>query len=105
MITNMWGKMDLYCGNCYPEKEGKMNLQQKPSGVAYTCPFCKNTFSLKDIEKMFDKLGHLMIAAEKEDELLDIKNISFSIGKCSYKVLDHGERLKITGINARSMIK
>ncbi len=54
---------------------------------------------------MFDKIGDIVIEAERNNEVLDIKNLSFSVGKCNYKVLENGERMKIIGINKGSFVK
>ena len=99
MISNSWGRLDLYCGNNH-EEEVMMQIREKRGDAIYQCPHCKNFFSSKDVEKMLDKIEKIVSDAEKEGESLDIKNLPFTVGKCKYKVLEDEKRLKIKGVNA-----
>ena len=104
MISNMWGKLDLYCGHVH-EKEALMQLQTKRGNIIYQCPYCKNYFSGKDIEKMLDKIEKIIMEAEEDGEMINIKNLSFSVGKCKYKILDNETRLKVKGENLNIYVK
>lgn len=100
MITNLWGRLDLYCNNGH---ENKMELKEKRAGLFYECPCCQNSFSMKNIEKMLDKIDTIVNEAEKDDEILDIKNLSFKVGDCNYKILENGERMKVVGLNRKAI--
>lgn len=100
MISNTWGKLDLYCGAGHTEK---MELKQKRAGIFYECPLCKNSFSMNDIEKFLDKLENIQIEAELNDELLDIKNIKLKVGMCRYQILENNDRIKVMGINEKAV--
>lgn len=101
MITNLWGKLELYCSNEHCEK---MKLVEKRTGIFYECPVCKNSFSLKDIEKLFDKLEDVEREAELNDELLDVKNMTLKIGYCQYKILENGEKIVVSGVNRKALV-
>lgn len=104
MISNLWGRLDLYCGNNH-EEAFLMQIQEKRGDVIYQCPHCKNFFKSKDVEKMLDKIERIIVESEENDEFLDIKNLSFSVGRCKYKILDDGNRLKVKGVNANAFEK
>lgn len=104
MIYNVWGKLEMYCGNEH-DSSIFMEIEQKRSGITYSCPYCKNHFTIKDIEKMLDKVEAIINDAEEENEVLDIKNLSFRVGECKYKVLENGSKLKITGVNERAILE
>lgn len=104
MISNFWGKLDLCCGNEH-EEEVIMQLKEKRGDAVYQCPHCKNFFSSKDVEKMLDKIEKIIMEAEEEGEMLDIKNLSFTVGKCKYKILENEKRLKIKGVNYNVFVK
>ena len=104
MISNSWGKLDLCCGNNH-EEEVLMQIQTKRGDAVYQCPCCKNFFSSKDVEKMLDKIEKIIMEAEEEGEMLDVKNLSFSVGKCKYKILENEKRMKIRGINSNIFLK
>lgn len=101
MITNLWGKLELYCGNGHEEK---MELKEKRAGIFYECPVCQNSFSLKDVEKLFEKIEEVETQADLNDEFLDIKNMSLVVGHCRYKILDNGDKVKISGINKKALV-
>lgn len=100
MITNLWGKLDLYCGNGHEEK---MEMNEKRAGLFYECPCCRNSFSIKDIEKFIDKLEDVMQEADANDEALDIKNVTVKVGQCKYKIAENGERMKVIGVNKKAV--
>ena len=100
MITNLWGKLDLHCGNGHEEK---MELREKRQGMFYECPCCKNSFSIKDIEKLFDKIEDVINEADENDELLDIKNLEIKIGQCKYKIIENDEQMKVVGVNKKAI--
>lgn len=104
MIFNIWDKTDLYCGNNHNE-EIKMELTEKRGGLFYTCPFCSNSFSTKDVEKIFSKIEDVICKAARKNELIDIKNLTFKIDACNYKIIENSERIKIQGTNKRSLLK
>lgn len=101
MITNLWGRLDLFCNNGHDES--KMELKEKRAGLFYECPHCSNSFSMMQIEKMLDKIEAIINEANESDELLDIKNLSFKVGECNYKILENEERMKIIGTNKKSI--
>ena len=104
MITGIWGKLELYCGNHHSDPT-IMELQQKKSDVVYSCACCNNEFSTHDVEKMFDKLSDIIKSSDAEDELLDITNLTFSVGRCKYKVLENDDKVKISGVNLKALTK
>ena len=104
MISGIWGRLELYCGNHHTEPR-IMELQQKKDDVIYSCSCCQNEFSTHDIEKMLDKLSDIIKASDAEDEALDITNLQFSVGRCKYKVLENDEKVKILGVNLRALLK
>lgn len=100
MITQLWGKIELYCEK---DIECKMELNHKKQGIFYECPCCGNSFSLKDIEKLIDKIDDIERDADLKDETLDIKNIKIKIGHCRYKIIDNDDKLKIVGLNTKAV--
>lgn len=100
MISNMWGKLDLYCNNGHEEK---MDIKQKTAGLFYECPCCRNSFSIKDIEKMLDKIEDAIQEADLNNEVLDIKNLTIKIGNCHYKIVENGDRMKVFGLNKKAV--
>lgn len=101
MITNLWGKMDLYCGNVHEEK---MELKDKPKGMFYECPICKNSFSLKDIEKFFDKIEDIEREADLNDEMMDITNTTIKVGHCQYRIAENDKTMKVVGVNKKAIV-
>ena len=104
MISGIWGRLELYCGN-YHTEPSLMTLQQKKSDVVYCCACCKNEFSTQDVEKMLDKLSDIINTSDSENEMLDVTNLKFTVGKCKYQVLENDEKVKISGINIRALTK
>lgn len=104
MISNIWDKTDLYCGNNH-EQEVKMEIAEKRGALLYTCPFCTNSFSIKDVERIFAEIEKVIFKAEEKNESIDIKNLTFKIDSCNYKILENNDRIKIQGINKRSLLK
>ena len=102
MISNVWEKLELYCGNGHEEKAVAMEINQKRSGVVYACPCCENFLTVKDVEKMLDRVADVINSADAENEMLDIKNLSFRVGQCDYRVIDNGAKMKVMGNNRKA---
>lgn len=102
MISNSWGKLELYCGNGHEEK---MELKQKTSGIFYECPCCRNSFSMSNIEKFLDKIEDIVNEAEMNDEMLDVNHMEVKVGFCQYKIKENSEeRMRVVGVNKKSLI-
>ena len=101
MISNLWGRLDLCCNNGH--EETKMELKEKRAGLFYECSCCTNSFSMSNIEKMLDKIDAIVNEAEISDEMLDIKNLSFKVGDCNYKIVENEERMKVIGTNKKAI--
>lgn len=104
MISGIWGRLELYCGNHHAEPS-LMTLQQKKNDVVYGCSCCQNEFSTHDVEKMLDKLSNIIKESDAENEVLDVTNLSFTVGRCKYKVLENDDKIKISGVNLKALTK
>lgn len=111
MITSLWNKTEIYCA--HHDELCLMDLNNSRGVIHYACHesfpenkkdsscLCKNTLSLKDFEKMLDRISEIMLQAELNNEVLNLENVKFSIGQYEYKIFKHDEQIKIAVKNKR----
>lgn len=105
MVTGLWNKIEIYCG--LHEEPVEMKLTERRNTVFYECPksistdssydasLCHNSLPLKDFEKMLDHISKVLYEAEVNNEVPNLKNESFTLGKFLYKIFEHDDKIKI----------
>lgn len=105
MITGLWNDIELYCA--LHDVPVKMELTSKKNAIVYQCAngnidtvkdealLCKGSLPLKSFEKMLDYISKIMYDAALNDEVPNLKNLEFTIGKFKYKVFEHSDKIKV----------
>ena len=111
MITSLWNKTEVYCA--HHEEPQIMDLANSRGIIYYACregfpenkkdnsSLCKNTLSLKDFEKMLDYISDIMLKAELNNEVPNLKNDKFSIGHYEYRIFEHNDKIKVSVKNKK----
>lgn len=118
MITNLWQKVELYCGNRH-EVPVRMDIQQGPTTVFYACPkyheynrepgekACANFLYVNEYEKMLAHISAILIEADKNNEIPNLTGYKWSENGVDFEVFEHiteksKEKIKIKMFNRRA---
>ena len=120
MILNTWNKITLICGNhgddCTHQMQIKQYENDKRDTVFYSCPeyksiygsnhdgrSCNNRLSIKDYERMMEKISDL---ADDGAEIIDIEGAKWTDRGIDYTVLkDDGKGYTVSVLNRKAMAK
>lgn len=104
LITGMWKKIHLVCGNHSEGKYLPMELNSTTQGIAYCCPNDKNVVSTYEYEKMLTHISDMLLAAEENNEYLNLKNYQWTRNEYHFRVLEHTpEQILISVTNRKIM--
>ena len=110
MISGLWETIEVYCDE---HKEAPMILKQHMGAVFYQCPntaaayesgntpACKNDLPLRDFEKLLAHIEKIFYEATLNNEVPNLQNERFNIGRYSYFVFEHKDKIKIAVWNMR----
>lgn len=110
MISGLWEQIEVYCDE---HKEAPMILKQHMGAVFYQCPdttmayangnapTCKNDLPLRDFEKLLAYIENVFYEATLNNEVPNLQNARFKIGRFSYFVFEHKDKIKVTVWNTK----
>lgn len=107
MITSLWNKIELYCGE-HGDDRPPMELELRKGLVYYVCSgnindsisdksrHCGKMISMKEFEKFLEKVTALLDEADLNNEIINLKHQVFHIGQIQYRVFDHdNDKIKV----------
>lgn len=117
MIRGFWQTTTLVCGNHPGRKEVVMTLQQGPKNLFYACPKyhpenrsedenpCANRISLKEFERMLDKIFDVLEKADENGVVMNLANYTWTYRGVDFKVLSHTTKdMKVSALNRRALL-
>jgi len=117
MITNIWDKLVLVCGNHPDDKEEQMWIHEGVPGKSpfYSCPryvsvfrkegskSCNNRFSINEMQQLIKKLEEL-IKDPVSPYNVNLMGYKWTENGIDYEVLKHSsEEIRISVLNRRAM--
>jgi len=117
MIRGFWQTTTLVCANHPGGEEVVMTLQQGPKNLFYACPkyhpenrsegecACANRISLKEFEKMLDRIFAVLEKADESNTVMNLTNYSWKKLMLEYKILSHtSAEMKVQVLNRKVLI-
>ncbi len=116
MIRGQWRSVEVVCGN-HDNDNNILVIQQGPHSLFYACPKyhpdnrktgeapCFNRLNLVEYERMLDHLADILIEAEKNGQVINLKNYSWTKRGVTYTVLHHSnEKMVIRVLNKKALM-
>ena len=113
MISGLWNKVRLVCGNHHDEPQNLIILQTDKDAF-YVCPkynplnrtesdrVCMNRISVQETEKILNILSDKIIEAEDQGQSLNLTHYRFETRVGRYQVLRHTpDELVISAYNKK----
>ena len=110
MISNLWGNIELYCGNQHEEPQ-LMTLQQHGKQLCYMCPKCfkdnradnelpcTNKISANDFEKMLAYIDKILTDSAMNGDEINLTNHQWKKNKLKLRILEHDKKIKVEMLN------
>lgn len=118
MLKGAWKYVKVICGNHGDNNEIDMEIQQGPHSLFYACPHysaenraegeppCLNRINLIEYENMLSTLAGVMVEAEENGQIFNLKNYRWEKKGISYQVLSHTEEVLIVKVlNKKALMK
>lgn len=115
VLKGSWKYVKIVCGNHGSRNDIDMVIQQGPHSLFYACPKyytdnrnkdevpCMNRINLIDYEKMLSYLADVMVQAERNGEVCNLKNYKWERNGIQYHVLEHtDEKLVVKMFNKKA---
>lgn len=104
MIKNLWNLTKLNCGNGHEELI-PMELQPKGKELIYKCPHCKNYITVKEFEKIINKISKMIFDAEMNNEMANFSNYKWTEKGIKIQIIEHeDDNFIITAKNRDDLI-
>lgn len=116
-ILNSWNDVKLVCIHNH-DVPVEMEIKKGPSSLFYACPKydmgklkkgetrCNNRLNLVDCTSMLTHLHSLIVSAELDDEMINLKNVEWkTIKGIVFKVLSHEGDSIVVGVENKRAIR
>ena len=90
MIKNLWKSTTICCDNC-DEKNIEMVLQPKGKDYIYKCPKCKNYITVKEFERIINKISKMVFEAEMNNEIANFSGYKWTDKGLKVLIKEHND--------------